>query len=451
MGLARLGFRPAGGGEQARPRNAVLALLGVTLLSCCVGFLQKLPCRLGGWNSGHGQYAYACYTDIYPLYFAEGLARGAVPYVDRAVEYPVVMGAVMHALAWVVRPLDDPYLAGRAFYDLNVVLLTVAALVAVAATAQVAGWRLGRMNMFAAAPGLALAAYINWDLLAVALTALALAGWSRRRPVVAGVLLGLAIATKFYPVVVLGPLFLLCLRARRLDAFTRTFLAAAATWIAVNLPVYLQAPEGWATFYTFSSERGAGWGSIWLLLERVGMRVAADLSTLNALGAGGFVLACAVIAALALAAPRRPRLAQLAFLAMAAFILTNKVWSPQYVLWLLPFLVLARPRWPAFLAWQGAWLAYFVAIWYHLLDYVEPGAGIGNATYLPALAVRAVAVLGLCGLVVRDVLRPEHDVVRAEGEDDPAGGVLDDAPDVFTLRRQPGNKPVREASSSAAS
>lgn len=424
----------------------------MTLLSCAVGFLQKLPCRSGAWNSGHGQYAYACYTDIYPLYFAEGLARGAIPYVDQDVEYPVIMGAVMHAAAWIVRPLEDLYVAGRAFYDLNVALLTVAALVAVAATAHVAGWRLDRMAMLAAAPGLALAAYINWDLLAVALTALAVAGWARRRHITAGILLGLAIATKFYPVVVLGPLFLLCLRARRLDAFARTFLSALAAWTAVNLPVYLEAPEGWATFYTFSSERSAGWGSVWLLLQRVGVPAVGDLSVLNALGTGVFLLACAAIAVLALAARRRPRLGQLAFLTVAAFILTNKVWSPQYVLWLLPFLVLARPRWPSLLAWQGAWLVYFLAIWYHLLEYVEPGAGIGNAVYLPALALRAVAVLGLCALVVRDVLRPEQDVVRTEGVDDPAGGVLDGAGDAFTLRRpgRPG-EPVRAAASSAAS
>ena len=29
---------------------------------------------------------------------------------------------------------------------------------------------------------------------------------------------------------------------------------------------------------------------------------------------------------------------------MAAFLLTNKVWSPQFVLWLLPLAVLAWPR-----------------------------------------------------------------------------------------------------------
>jgi len=33
--------------------------------------------------------------------------------------------------------------------------------------------------------------------------------------------------------------------------------------------------------------------------------------------------------------------------------------------------------------------------------------------------------------VIIDILRPQGDVVRAGGVDDPAGGVLDGAPDIF--------------------
>jgi uncharacterized membrane protein len=35
----------------------------------------------------------------------------------------------------------------------------------------------------------------------------------------------------------------------------------------------------------------------------------------------------------------------MAFLVVAAFLMTNKVYSPQYVLWLLPLMILARPKW----------------------------------------------------------------------------------------------------------
>jgi len=43
--------------------------------------------------------------------------------------------------------------------------------------------------------------------------------------------------------------------------------------------------------------------------------------------------------------------------------------------------------------------------------------------------VRDVVLFWLMGLVVRDVLVPRGDVVRQDGVDDPAGGILDGAPD----------------------
>ncbi len=78
------------------------------------------------------------------------------------------------------------------------------------------------------------------------------------------------------------------------------------------------------------------------------------------------IVACLAIGLLILPAPRRPRFGPVAFLVVAAFLITNKVYSPQYVLWLLPLLVLARPRWRDWLIFTAAELFYFAAIWWHL-------------------------------------------------------------------------------------
>ena len=73
---------------------------------------------------------------------------------------------------------------------------------------------------------------------------------------------------------------------------------------------------------------------------------------LNSATAVLFVSCCVAIAYVVLTATRRPRLAQVAFLVVAAFLLTNKVWSPQFSLWLVPLAVLALPHRRILLAWM---------------------------------------------------------------------------------------------------
>ena len=103
---------------------------------------------------------------------------------------------------------------------MTVAVLAVFLVTGVLATAYCAGpSRRWTALLVALSPALILSAFINWDLIAMGLMMMALAAWASRRPALAGVLLGLAVATKFYPVVVLWPLFLLCLRAGRMRSF----------------------------------------------------------------------------------------------------------------------------------------------------------------------------------------------------------------------------------------
>ncbi len=440
----------ASAGTAGRPARSVALLAGSTsvlvaaaLFGALLAFLEKVPCRSGAWNSYAKQFQDACYTDIYPLYYNEGLSAGKVPYTGHHVEYPVLIGGAMQAVAWLVHPIADPYTRGREFFDVTVILLVICAVAGVVATAYAAGpSRRWAALLVALAPGLVLSAFVNWDLIAMALAALGVAAWAARRNVTAGVLMGLAVATKFYPLVFFGPLLLLCLRAGRMRDFWVTFGSGAVAWLVVNVPVIIIAPSGWATFYQFSRTRPADWGSIWYLFEHFGVPVLglSAISTLNLMSAAGLAIGCLAIAVLALAAPRRPRLPQLCFLVLAVFLMTNKVWSPQYVIWLVPFAVLARPRFWPYVLWQLAEVGYFFAIWGYLIFISRNGAiipgynGISTGWYFAALLARFLTVALLCGYVVRDILRPDLDVVRRDGQDDPAGGVLAGVPDRFVLR-----------------
>ena len=433
----------AGPSALAVALGSTSVLLAASVLSMVLAFAEKAPCRSGAWNFYAKQFQDACYTDIYPLYYGEGLSAGKVPYTGHPVEYPVLIGGAMQVAAWLVRNVDLA-VRGREFFDVTAVLLAVCAVVGVLATARAAGPdRRAQALMVAFSPALILSAFVNWDLIAFAFTALGIAAWAARRVVWAGILLALAVATKFYPLVVFGPLLLLCLRAGRMREFGKTLAAAVITWLAVNVPVLIVAPSGWARFYVFSKDRGADWGSVWYMFEHFNVPVLGNpqLSALNKLTEVFFAVACAAIAVLALAAPRRPRLPQLCFLVLAAFLMTNKVWSPQYVVWLVPLAVLARPRlWP-YLLWQLAEVAYFFGIWgYLIFVYAAEGyqvtgyQGISSGWYFATLLARFLTVGLLAAYVVRDILSPERDVVRAHGLDDPAGGVLDQAPDRFRIR-----------------
>lgn len=417
----------------------VIALIALGMFA--LGMVQKLPCYNGGWFFGAGgQYVSACYSDIPHLYTGRGFAQGAIPYQESIVqfsggmeylEYPVLTGLFMQVAAWLT-PGGDGMEAQQAYWLVNSGMLMACTAVLIVCVARTHRRRPWDALLVALAPAFALTATINWDLLVVALTAAAMLMWSRSRPLAFGVLLGLATAAKLYPVLLLGPLLLLCWRAGRWREFWTATAATAAAWLVTNGPVMLFAWEGWSKFYTFSQERPVDFGSIWLIISQ---RTGNPLENANTYGTVLMLLGCAAIALLAFTAPRRPRFAQLALLVVALFILTNKVYSPQYVLWLIPLAALARPRWRDFLIWQACEVVYFLGIWYYLLytSGNDNNHGLTQEAYQVTIAAHLIGTLYLCGMVIRDVLRPEHDAVRRDGADDPSGGVLDHAPDRFSL------------------
>jgi uncharacterized membrane protein len=237
--------------------------------------------------------------------------------------------------------------------------------------------------------------------------------WARGRPVLTGVMIGLGTATKLYPLFLLGAVLVVCLRERRLRTFGTVTLAAVLTWLVANAPVLLTSFEQWKVFWSFNSDRGADLGSLWLVWQQSGHTVTPG--TINLVSWVFFALVCLAVLVLGLRAPRTPRVAQLAFLVVAGFLLVNKVYSPQYVLWLLPLAVLARPRWRDLLIWQAGELVYFAAVWFYLGEYTASSvSGEPDKFYWLAIVLRVAAQLYFVTMVVRDVLRPWRDPVGGE-------------------------------------
>jgi len=420
-------------------------LVGIATVSYLIGYVLDLSCRAEGWASPQ-RYEHLCYTDISPLYALRGFAEGLIPYLQpmadgQHLEYPVLTGAFMWIAALVTTPVAalTQIDSATAFFDVNVVLLFVAFLATVIATALTVRRRPWDAAMVALAPTMILGATINWDLLPLAFIGFSLLAWSRRHPFAAGVFLGLAVAAKFYPVLLLGGFLLLSLRSGRWRALGALVGGTTLSWLAVNIPVMVANFDGWSFFYRFSQERGEDFGSLWFALSQGGVAQVPP-ERLNMMATGLFVLLCIAIGVLVLTARRRPRLASVLFLIVAAFVLTNKVYSPQYSLWLIPLAVMARPRWSSFLVWQAGEVVYFVAIWWFLAGYgVDDAQALNGQEYSIAILIRLLATIYFVALVVQDMLAPRYDPVRTDGEpedeDDPGGGVYDGAPDRFTLRR----------------
>ncbi|WP_284976951.1 glycosyltransferase 87 family protein [Arthrobacter sp. efr-133-TYG-104] len=436
-----------------------LVLIILTVIAALVAVLTKDYCRVNGWHTPDQFYA-TCYSDFPELFRNRGLGDGVFPFFTQGgqFEYPVLMGIVAGVTALLVpgHGTGDERVLG--YFDVNATLIVAVWIVTVLLTARINRHRPWDAAMVALAPGIVLAGFINWDMWAVGLLALGMYFFARDKVVLAGVCFGLGAATKLYPLLILGAILVLALRTGKLRTFLVTAGATLAAWLAVNLPIAAINPSGWGYFFTFTRDRPAGYSSPWFAYNLVADRLHGgqiDAGTINVLALSLFLLACAFIGALALAAPRRPRLAQLVFLIVAALILTNKVYSPQFVIWLIPLLALARPRWRDFLIWQAAEGLHWAAIWMYLGQATSGGAAQHNidmSYYVLAVVLHMVATAYLMARVAWEIWIPSNDPIRASGQDDPHGGPFDGADDRFVIGRfvirgRRSSTPATEASS----
>jgi uncharacterized membrane protein len=382
-----------------------------------------------------------CYSDVVPLWSGERLDVGGVPYRDSSVEYPVLTGGFLWLTAEFTRGLhafDHHWSELVVFGVLTALLLAMCGFVITAATALTGRTRPYDAALFALSPLLVFHAFSNWDLLAMAFASAALWAWSRDKPVAAGVFIGLGTAAKLYPVFLLVPVLILAIRTRRYASAVWTGVAAAVSWMTVNAPFAIAYHDGWWAFYKYSEERPAERSSAWAVLKTLadsGVNPADSAYWVPPGAAVGLAVIAGllVVVWLGLSAPVKPRLAQLAFLSVLVFLLTTKVWSPQYSLWLVPLLALARPRWRLALVWQFV----EVAVWFITLTLLlglgpnQSAHGIGYGWLMLFVGIRDALLIALAALIVREMWRPELDVVRSGGADDPGGGIFDRARDYF--------------------
>ncbi|GAC66881.1 glycosyltransferase family 87 protein [Gordonia soli] len=445
----------------------VRVLFGLALIALALGWFGKAGClqqappdansaasqssemRLD-WDDQR-QFTDLCYSDVIALFGAEHLDRGAFPYqtfwyedgpdgkqIKRYMEYPVITGMYMYGVSEIARAWSDASdrwgipgaLDVVLFFDLAALGLALFWLVTIWATGRTARTRLWSTWLAALSPLVVVHVFTNFDAIAIAFVALAMLSWARRRPWLAGVFIGLGTAAKLYPVLLLGVILVLCLRTGKVREFVAALTAAAATWIVVNLPILIAYPSGWREFFRYNSDRGADPDSIYRIISDAG-GFTWNVDVLNAVSLALLLLVAIGVAFIGLRAPYRPRLAQLAFLLVAGFLLVNKVWSPQYSLWLVPLAVLAIPRTRLLLAWMVVDAAVWIPRMALYLD--ADRKWLPEQWFTVAVVIRALMVITVCAVIIWEIWHPEDDAVRYDAAgrwlDDPGGGVFDGAPD----------------------
>jgi len=304
-----------------RVRHVGLLLVAFTVFGFGVNAAVRLPCHN------------VCGTDIGRDYETYGINRYHPPFLDRDFEYPPLVGEVVYAATV---PFDHGF---RGPFLLTALLLTGLA----ALTTWVLWLRYGsRAWRWALAPPLLVQGLTNWDLLAVAPATIGLLSWEAGNAMLAGALFGAGTAAKLFPA-----LFVPILVAWQPRAAKRLVTGFVLGVAAFAIPVYALAPGALGYFLRFHSERTPSRGSVLFYVFRDALMHpwlshATEARAANVVAL--LTLVGVMIALVVLVARRRLAPIPACALATMAFMLTNKIYSPQYDLWLLPFLVMIPVR-----------------------------------------------------------------------------------------------------------
>ncbi len=382
-----------------RSSSAAKTLIFLAVLASLLSFAKFDHCRNTSW-AAPDSYVHACYSDIPILFGARSLDAHQWAYKGgtNAVEYPVVMGAVMWATSWIS---SSGAHADKKYFDFNAILISLLFIFSVLIVWKI---RPEYAYLYALSPGVIAALYINWDLWGIVTMLLAIYFFDRQRLTLSSSFLALSIATKFFPVFLLLPIAIILWRKEDGRKVFKYLFTTLTIWLAINLPVMLTTPQGWWHFYKLNLDRGSDWGSLWYSLTLLGLHV----RYLNYLTIATLLVVLVAMLVFLLEVEQPPKLAEVSFILLAATLCIGKVYSPQYVLWLLPLAVIAlrtRSHLLAFWLWQAGEMIYHLAIWQHLALVSGAHFGLPEGGYALASLIRIASCSYFIAVLVRYALK----------------------------------------------
>ena len=374
------------------------AFLILAVLAALVSFTKFSHCQSTTWATPD-QYIHACYSDLPSLFGERGLIDNKWPYASKtnAVEYPVITGLVMYATSFVAHsPIS--------YFNINAIFLALLFIVVILIARRI---KPEFAYLIPLAPAMVASLYINWDLWAIATMMLAIYWFDRKQNIYSAIAIAISISTKFLPVFLLFPIAFILWRQNRIKELVKYIGTTAGVWIAINAPFALTTPTGWWRFYKLNMERQADWGSLWLALDQLGI----NLANLNYLAILLLLIGMTSVAIFLFELKHTPTLASVAFIVLAVVMISSKVYSPQYVLWLTPLAVIAltnKKDLHAFWIWQIAETLYHVAIWQHLALFTGAHFGLQQGAYATITLLRIAATVYLAAILVKRALQARN-------------------------------------------
>jgi len=371
------------------------SLIALVLLSSLISFLKFNHCRNNEFISPDN-YIHACYTDIPALFSERGLNTNTFPYLSAAnsMEYPPVTGLFAWAISFIT-----PNSSNVLYFDLNILFLIMIYFISVLILKALAPKYL---YLFLASPAVIASLFINWDLIAVASALLTVYFFEKKKYEESAIALGISIATKFFPIVMLLPIAIIFYRKKQLKQLSIYLFTTAILWLAINLSIAVFYFDGWWRFFKLNIERGADFGSIWYGLSLLNL----DISNLDLIYPLLSITLFIALAIYLLKLDKIPNLAHITFFAVVIFTTFGKVYSPQYVLWLTPFAVIAitnSRQQVSFWFWQITEIIYHLAIWQYLALYSGAKYGLPDNGYVIATLLRVVGVCTFTFILMRDL------------------------------------------------
>lgn len=364
----------------------------VIFLSIAVSILALIQNKYGQFSDIRG---------FYGMHFADGQHQW--PFSTRTllgtteirnpVEYPALTGLIMWLISFFVEPAQFAWVDYfRITASLHVILYAITAYyIKVLAGKK---WAI----VFVVSPAVLYSLNRNWDIWAIVAMIWAIYLFEKGKFRLSAVVLAVSVATKLFPIVLLFPIFIYFLRRKEFRLFVEYFVVTMGSWLLINLPFMIINFRGWSYFYEFSYKRGLGSASIYEVTGIVGF----GIPTWSILF---YVLNALLFSALGLylwKSSKNLPLTQSAFFTMFAFILFNKQYSMQYVIWLAALAVLAlahlsQKRQLTMLLSYGVWQVSELAFQYSFFQQILTNMYANTET--PASPEITTYMYGVIGII----------------------------------------------------